>query len=143
MTVQRPIVWVHGDDLSPENAAIAANPGAPAIFVFDDRAIERYKVTLKRIAFIYECLLELPVVIRRGDPAVEVLAFAREHDADAILTTPSPSPGFRQIVRALERNLPVDILSGMPFVPDLHYDLGRFSRYWRTAERHAMSAADE
>jgi deoxyribodipyrimidine photo-lyase len=137
-----PVIWVHGDDLSPENAALAAHPGAPAIFVFDDAALERYRVTLKRIAFIYECLLELPVDIRRGDPAAEVVAFAREHDADGIVTTPSPAPGFSRIVRSLEASLPVEIVAGTDFVPDLDYDLARFSRFWRNAERFAMAPTD-
>jgi deoxyribodipyrimidine photo-lyase len=136
--MNNPVVWVHGDDLSPENAALVAFPGAPSIFVFDDEVLERYRVSLKRIGFIYESLLELPVVIRRGDPASEILAFAGEHGADAIVTTPSPAPGFRRIRRSLERTLPVEIVAGPAFVPDLDYDLGRFSRYWRTAQRHAV-----
>ena len=142
MIPRRPVVWVHGDDLSPENAALQAWPGAPAIFVFDDAALERYQVTLKRIAFIYECALALPVVIRRGDPAAEVLIFAAEHGADAIATTPSPAPRFASIVRALDGELSVTLHRSEPMVPDLRYDLGRFSRYWRLAEPHALRPPD-
>lgn len=28
------VVWVHGDGLSPHDVALAANAGAPAVFVF-------------------------------------------------------------------------------------------------------------
>ena len=142
MSAQSPVIWVHGDDLSPENAALAAYPGAPAIFVFDEQALDRYQVTLKRIVFIYECLLEMPVVVRRGDPVAEVLAFARDHGADRIVTTPSPAPGFARTVEALDSDLPVELIEGVQFVPNGRYDLARFSRYWRDAERMALEPSD-
>ncbi len=62
-----PVVWVHGDVLSPYGPALKVYPDAPAIWVWDDALIEEWQLSLKRITFIYECLLELPVVIRRGD----------------------------------------------------------------------------
>jgi hypothetical protein len=67
----RPIVWIHGDCLSPYGPALTAYPGAPAIWVWDDALLEEWRISLKRIVFIYECLLDLPVVIRRGDVATE------------------------------------------------------------------------
>ncbi|MGI9254732.1 MAG: hypothetical protein ACR2J8_13390 [Thermomicrobiales bacterium] len=143
MTAPHPIVWIHGDDLSSRNAALLACPNAPAIFIFDNRALDRYGIGLKRIAFIYECLLELPVTIRRGDLVDELLAFATEHGADRIITTESPAPGFSAIVRGLESRLAVTMLQSEPFVPDLDYDLGRFSRYWRDAERFALQPNEE
>ncbi|MFM9107147.1 MAG: hypothetical protein ACKOWF_10685, partial [Chloroflexota bacterium] len=111
-----------------------------AIFVFDDAVLARYQVALKRIAFIYECLLDLPVVIRRGDPVREIRSFAQQHGAGVVATTPSPAPGFAAVVRGLEPELRVDFCEDEPFVPDLDYDLARFSRYWRRAERHALRA---
>jgi hypothetical protein len=137
-----PVIWVHGDCLDPRSPAFTAHPDAPAIFVFDDVVLDGYGVTLKRILFIYECLLEMPVTIRRGDVAVEVLAFAREHGADRIVTVATPSPRFATITRAIEADLPVEILSPAPFVPDRHYELKRFSRYWRDAEAQAMRRPD-
>lgn len=134
-----PIVWVHGDCLSPSGPALAAYPAAPAIFVWDDELLARRRVSLKRITFIYECLLELPVTIRRGDVAAEVLGFARERGADSVVTVESPSPRFAAIRDAIARELPVDTL---PLPPLVAYpgrlDLRRFSRYWQAAEPYAM-----
>ncbi len=131
------IVWVHGDALSPYNPALRAHPAVPALFVFDDQLLEEYAISLKRIMFIYECLLELPVSIRRGDVAAEVLAFAAEHRAAQVITTPSPSPRFEAIVRTIERVLPVIQVADEPFLDyDGFLDLKRFSRYWRTAQRY-------
>jgi hypothetical protein len=135
----RPIVWVHGDCLSPYGPALTTYPGAPAIWVWDDALIEEWRLSLKRIVFIYECLLDLPVVIRRGDVATEVLAFAREHDADGIATASSPSPRFRAICNRLRNELPVAVLPVEPFLTYTgHLDLRRFSRYWATAEKYAF-----
>ncbi len=95
--MEKPIVWVHGDCLSPKNPALQAYPEAAAIWVWDDALLEEWKISLKRIVFIYECLLELPVTIRRGDVAKEVVAFAQEQGADGVATAESPSPRFEVI----------------------------------------------
>ena len=135
----RPIVWVHGDCLSPYGPALTTYPGAPAIWVWDDALIEEWRLSLKRIVFIYECLLDLPVVIRRGDVATEVLAFAHEHAADGIATASSPSPRFRAICNHLRSDLPVAVLPVEPFLTYTgRLDLRRFSRYWATAEKYAF-----
>lgn len=134
--MNQPIVWVHGDCLSPHNPALKAYPDAPAIWVWDDALIEEWQLSLKRITFIYECLLELPVVIRRGDVAAEVVNFAKEHNTDLVVTAESPSPRFEDICNQIERSVPVEVVAGEPFFDyDGYIDLKRFSRYWKVAER--------
>lgn len=132
-----PIVWVHGDCLSPYNPALKNYPDTPAIWVWDDALIEEWQLSLKRITFIYECLLELPVIIRRGNVAQEVLAFAQEHHADAVVTVESPSPRFDAICDEIESSLGLEVLPLEPFFEyDGYIDLKRFSRYWKVAQRH-------
>jgi deoxyribodipyrimidine photo-lyase len=140
MSMQRPIVWVHGDCLSPHHPGLAAYPGAPAIFVWDEELLAALRISLKRIVFIYECLLELPVTIRRGDVAAEVLAFAGEQRADGIVTSDSPAPRFRRIRERLETVLPVRVMPLEPFVrAPQRVDLARFSRYWQAIQAEALS----
>ena len=135
----KPIVWVHGDCLSPQNPALQEYPDAPAIWVWDDALIEEWQLSLKRLTFIYECLLELPVVIRRGDVAQEVLAFAKEHNANKVVTVDSPSPRFDKICHQIEPSLPVEVLQVQPFFEyDGYIDLKRFSRYWKVAEKYVF-----
>ncbi|GAB4472625.1 MAG: hypothetical protein Kow00124_10770 [Anaerolineae bacterium] len=135
----RPVVWVHGDCLSPHNPALRAYPDAPAIFVWDDALIDAMAISLKRVVFIYECLLELPVTIRRGDPAAGVLAFAAEHNANQVITTASPSPRFAALVNALKQRVMVRVLPVEPLAaPEEQLDLARFSRYWRAAAPYAL-----
>jgi deoxyribodipyrimidine photolyase len=133
------IVWVHGDCLSPDHPGLTAHPGAPALFVFDDELLQTWQISLKRVVFIYECLLELPVTIRRGDPADVIERFAAEYGARRIVTTASPSPRFRQIVARLRRSFTVEVLPVDPFFDtDRPLDLGRFSRYWSVARRYLI-----
>ena len=131
-----PIVWVHGDCLSPYSPTLKAYPEAPAIWVWDDALIEEWQLSLKRLTFIYECLLELPVVIRRGDVASEIVNFAYENNKDLVVTTQSPSPRFNTICKEIEHSVPVEILAVEPFFEyDGYIDLKRFSRYWKVAQR--------
>jgi hypothetical protein len=136
----RPIIWVHGDCLSPQSPALRAYPAAPAIFVWDDELLATYRLSLKRIVFITECLLELPVRIFRGDVAEAVLTFAAAHGADAIVTTESPSPRFAVISSHLANQLPLRMLPMEPFVAvRAPLDLRRFSRYWQAVAADALS----
>lgn len=143
--VQQPILWIHGEALGPGNPALQAHPGAPAIFVFDSDLIGSQGISLKRLGFLYECLLELPVTLRRGDVAAEVLTFAARHNADGVITTNAVDPRFETIRQAIAAVLPLEVLTAPAFV-DLNaleaagakahreLDLQRFSRYWKRAE---------
>ena len=130
-----PIVWVHEEALGQSNAALEDCPEAPALFVFDQAWIQQQRMSRKRLGFLYECCLELPVTIRKGDVATEVLAFAERHGADGVVTSGAVDPRLNRIAAAIDRKLPLWILDGEPFV-DLPRPprLGRFSRYWRVAE---------
>ncbi|MUG92399.1 hypothetical protein F7734_07990 [Scytonema sp. UIC 10036] len=135
----KPIIWIHGDCLSPRNPALEEYPNAPAIWVWDEALIEEWQLGLKRLTFIYECLLELPVVIRRGDVAKEVLAFAKEHNANKVVTADSPSPRFDAICDEIEQSLELEVFEVEPFFDyDGYIDLKRFSRYWKVAEQYVF-----
>jgi hypothetical protein len=139
--MKQPIVWVHGDCLSPDGPALSAYPNAPAIWVWDEALLEEWQISLKRIVFIYECLLELPVTIRRGDVVAEVVAFAKEYGGDGVVTVESPSPRFKAICDDIKDALSVDVevRSPEPFVNyDGYIDLKRFSRYWRVAQKYVF-----
>ncbi|MEM9926783.1 MAG: hypothetical protein AAF915_24050 [Cyanobacteria bacterium P01_D01_bin.50] len=133
------IIWVHGDCLSPKNPALDEYPNTPAIWVWDDALLEEWQISLKRITFIYECLLELPVIIRRGDVAKEILAFAKEHNAKKVVTVDSPSPRFDSICDKIEASKQLEIFEVDPFFEyDGFIDLKRFSRYWKVAQKYVF-----
>lgn len=145
--VNTPLLWIHGDDLNPHSATLQAHAAAPRIFVFDDAVIERYQLSLKRIAFIYECLLEIPrVEIRKGDIAAELAEAAREHQCQRIVSTASVAPRFARLCDKLrhEYQLPVETMQIEPFVElsvqeAKRLDLKRFSRFWNPLKGKALS----
>ncbi|MFN5058551.1 MAG: hypothetical protein ACK5GU_01380 [Chloroflexota bacterium] len=132
----KPIIWIHGDALRPSNPALLAYPDAPAIFVWDDELLTKYGLSFKRIVFMYEALLELPVTIYRGNVITQVSAFASVHHADTIVTTGTPAPRFATICQQLRRTHIVEILAEPAFVDiPTHTDVKRFSRYWQVAKQ--------
>jgi len=135
--MNKPIIWIHGDSLNPNQPALSNYPESPAIFVWDEVLLHKRQVSLKRILFIYECLLELPVTIRRGNVAAEIADFALTHQTGRVITTRSISPGFTQIVSTLsQQGIMVEVLDEEPFVQlPQEPDLRRFSRYWRLAQK--------
>ena len=141
------LVWMHGDSLDPGGPALSAFPDARRVFVFDEEVLTRYRISLKRIVFIYECLLEIEGIdIRRGDVATELAAAAEEYGARRIVTVESVAPRFHSICQQLRErfNLPVEVLPPEPFVSlargqTERLDLKRFSRYWQPLKRQALN----
>ena len=141
MNLSHPIVWVHEEALGPANPALEDWPEMPALFVFDQTWIKQQRISRKRLGFLYECCLELPVTIRKGDVVKEVVAFAHRHGADGVVTSGAVDPRLNRIAASIDRELPLWILDGEPFVNlPRPPRLGRFSRYWREAEPVVWSA---
>lgn len=125
------VAWVHDDALRHWWGQ------TPALYVFDDKKLRLEHWSLKRIGFIYECLLELPLEIRRGDPVTEMLAFQKSHGAEGVVSLDSPDPRLREQMNGMN----AQVLSQQPFVPLTgKLDLKRFSRYWAKAERLLLPA---
>ena len=126
------VTWLHDEMLSPDWLA----DGQPAVFVFDEAWLREECVSLKRVVFMYECLLDLPgVEVWKGDVVAEVRRFAQAHGAERVVSGRSPLPRIRRQGEALG----VEWLEPEPIVtlPD-EVDLKRFSRYWRRAEKQVI-----
>ena len=125
------LIWLHPDCLSADNPAYLKYPKADALFVFDEEEIEAEQWTLKRIAFFYETLIELPAEIERGHVAAKLLARRPEK----IVTVESVNPRLRDFLKQLEAVVPVEVLPAVAFVDYRGtLDLKRFSRYWKRVE---------
>jgi deoxyribodipyrimidine photo-lyase len=133
----RVLVWVHDDDLSPSSPTLATGPGSPAAYVWDPALVEARGWTLKRLMFVSESLADHPAAQHLGPAAETLAALAAGQDIDHIATTASPDPDVGAVVAALRsRGLRVTTFEPPAFVTlDRPVDLGRFSRYWRLAER--------
>ena len=132
---QQPLLWIHAEGLGPANPVWQAWPEAPALFVFDQARIAADGTGLKRLGFVAESLLELPVVVRQGDPLQELLAFAQRCGCDGVVSQEPLDPHLRRICAALQQQMPLQLLPAPAFV-DLPNtaSLQRFNRYWKQAE---------
>lgn len=134
--MSNPITWIHDEMLSPA----WQSPDSPALFVFDEEWIREEQISLKRIVFLYECLLEMPgVEIRKGNVVAEVTSFTQQHHATRIITARSPLPRIKRQGAHLATQLGVDWIDPEPIatLPE-GVDLKRFSRYWRRAEKQVL-----
>lgn len=135
MPLQRPIVWVHEEALGPSNPALLRWPETPALFVFDSPWIEHAGISRKRLGFLYESALELPVTLRKGHVADEVMAFAQRHQADGVVSSTPVDPRLQRIAERIQHHFSLELIEPEPFVAlPRPPRLGRFSRYWREAE---------
>jgi deoxyribodipyrimidine photo-lyase len=153
------VLWIHGEGLGPTNPALRAYPSRPALFVLDAPLLDGQAgpssstgglpLSANRQRFLQECAAALPLEQRRGAVAGELLRFARQHGADAIVTSAAVDPRFAAIsaeLTALQQGEPASArltlinLEPDPFVTlNEPVDLGRFSRYWRRAERQVWA----
>jgi deoxyribodipyrimidine photo-lyase len=96
-------VWITAESLGDDDPALAAHPGLPAVFVFDEPLLARLQLSAKRLVFLVECLADLaqrrPVEIHRGRPD-DILA------QRPVATTFAPVPGWR---RRAARIRPVEV----------------------------------
>ena len=128
--------WMHFDCLN--NSWL--QPGHRSIYIFDDTQIDAAGWGIKRIGFIYETLIELPVEIHRGSTVETLLALAEESAATGIVTVDTPDPFLRRVIATLQTTISVEIVPPPAFVTlPSSTDLTRFSRYWRKAEPQLLA----
>ncbi len=132
------IVWLHGSHLRSSDPALAANPDASVIFIFDTDYLKSQKTAFHRLQFMYEGILDvyqnIPNMMKEihlGRLEDELLAFAHKVKATHLHTTVSESPEFRAAVASLEKNLPIALYESPPMITGYTEEPVRFSRYWR------------
>ena len=99
-------VWLTAESLGARDPALAAWPGVPAVFVFDEPLLSRLRLSAKRLVFLTETLAELAehrtVRVLLGDPV-------RELDGVALASTFAPVPGYG------DRAAFLDVVATHPF----------------------------
>lgn len=130
-----PIIWVYEDGLTPTHPGLVRWPGRPALFPLDEHKICHEGWTFKRVVFLYECALELPCEIARGNPVDLLDSFASQHEADGIVTMASLCPRHAVILKELRKIWTVEVYPSPSLLRrECNFDLRRFSRYWASAK---------
>lgn len=136
--VSRAMVWVHEDALRQDHPVFAAaGRDAECVFVWDDAYFQSQNYSLKRLVFIYECLMDLNVTLYQGE-ASDVLS---QISVDfRIYTARSHNPYIRDTLRALPHDVDIRVIEETPLTEiAANADMGRFFRYWNRARKSALS----
>lgn len=158
------IIWMHEDALSFHHPVFQiageTRHKIRAVFVWDSAYFARQDYSLKRLTFIYECLIDLQSQqdIANSDMQFEVFSgdtqtvlaglINIENDVRAQLKAPSaadlyladtPNPTFLDIANGLTQAATVEIIPNVPFIdtPD-NVDMTRFFRFWNRSRRSAL-----
>ena len=133
------IIWLHEDALRCDHPVFEASDSvAPAFFIWDDAYLREMDYGFKRLLFIYETLLELPVTIVRGNH-LEILSALVSRHGTKIWMPETPNPSLMRTAEQLPANIELNVVSDVPFVTlSREPDLKRFFRYWNLARKPAM-----
>ena len=75
------LYWMHTDCMSQSQEALRQG----TVFVFDDEQIEAAGWGLKRVQFLYECLLAMRVEIYRGHTVEILTLLAKRRQATIVI----------------------------------------------------------
>ena len=102
-------VWITAESLGDSDPALAAHPGAPVHFVFDEALLTTLQLDGKRLVFLAECLGDLErrrrLTVWRGRP---VDLFVGAHADLTFAVTHAPVPGFADIVDRIDETLVIE-----------------------------------
>ncbi len=134
------MIWLHEDALRADHPVFAEAPrGCSAWFIWDEDYLRTANYSFKRLTFIYETLVELPVEIVRG-PYLETLATLASHGGNTIWVPDTANIKLITVMEDLAKRYQVNVVEDTPFVHlRKEPDLKRFFRYWKSARKSAMS----
>ena len=131
-----PLIWLHEEALRATHPVFHKAPdGARAVFIWDDRYLQKLDYSLKRLVFIYETVCELPVDVIQGD-IVEII----KEIAPSRLYVPASNKSYLLAVfNDLKSVVDLEIIRDEDFVnlPGTA-DIKRFFKYWSVAEKNAF-----
>jgi deoxyribodipyrimidine photo-lyase len=123
-------LYFHDEMLSPIHPLLAEYSDLRRIFVFDDALIRRQKLSLKRIQFIADCVVEIPnIEIYRGNPGDVLRGLGISH----VITQSTPMTWVRDALTGFT----VDWRPEAPFVRPTG-PVKRFTNFWKQVEDSAL-----
>ncbi len=136
-----PLVWLTLDSLAATSPAARRYSTAPRLFVVDPAWLSEEQPSLKRLAFIFDCLAEIDdLEVVHAAPAEAVPLVASRLGCGFVAVTSTPCPATRDAAARIAMHLPVHVIDEPPFCDRSRVtDLGRFSRYWSKVSRSALA----
>ena len=129
------LLLVHDKALRFGFDAYEASEKSKAIHIWDDEYYRAQRYSLKRLVFIYETLLELPLEILHGN----TLDILNEENLDDIAIPYSSDQALKNLFSKIEKIKTVHYLFETPFVHlDKTVEFKRFFKYWNQAKKTAF-----
>lgn len=138
------LIWIHEDTLNPNHPIFTHYAGAPAVFIFDDAMWSRHPAARKRIMFIYESVLELPVTIHKGDTLAILREQLKATNTTALAIPHTVDTRIRTLAHQLEsEGIPVDWVRAPSLADKVVSPMPRrFFQFWNRVKKQVMHKSD-
>ena len=129
------LLLIHDKALRSGLDVYEASESFKAVHIWDDEYYRSQKYSLKRLVFIYETLLDLPLEIIHGN-TLDILS---EENSDHIVIPYSGDQVLKTLFSKIEKIKTVQYLFETSFVHlDRAVEFKRFFKYWNQAKKTAF-----
>ena len=130
------LLYIHEKGLG-DNQPIFSRmaPNSRALFIWDDAYFKKRNYSLKRLVFIYETLISMPVDIVRGETSEIVNDLAPKK----IITPYTADLELRQLMSEAFKDFELELVYPKAFVHiNDEFNFTRFFKYWNKAKKTAF-----
>lgn len=137
------LFWLHEEVLSEALIQMQAAEGNTFLFVFDTVWLTQRQVSLKRIQFIYETLLALPVAIEivYGDAADVLKQKCSEHPGLGCQVIAPKDPELAERIESIASDAGISVLARPRWFAPPTIKATRFFKFYNAVRSEALRAA--
>ena len=130
------LLYIHDKGLGDNQPIFSRmTPDSKALFIWDDAYFKKRNYSLKRLVFIYETLISMPVEIVHG----KTLEIVKEIAPKKVITPYTPDLELRLLIREMSREFELEFVYPKAFAHiDDKFDFTRFFKYWNKAKKTAF-----
>ena len=128
------LVWLHEESIKIPDLPPSANP-VTYIHIWDNAYLMQRNYTLKRLVFIYESLIQLPIEIYQG-PTIETI---RALSPTKLLIPQTHQIDLCQLIHELKTHVNTEIIPAELFSSlEQTKVYTRFFKYWNHAKKDIL-----
>ena len=130
------LLYIHDKGLGDNQPIFSRmTPNSRALFIWDDAYFKKRNYSLKRLVFIYETLISMPVEIVLGETSEIVNDLAPKK----IITTYTADIELRRLMSETFKDFELELVYPKAFVHiNDEFNFTRFFKYWNKAKKTAF-----
>ena len=134
------LIWLHEDMLRTEHLVFEIAGSNPhSFFVWDEKRFVDAGINFKRLVFIYQTLINLPVTIYRGDTRDVVNKLSYKFGVSEVFTPDANSVSLRRTFDKLQYIVDLNIVEDAKlFRYNDEVEYTRFFQFWRAIENRVQ-----